>query len=312
MTTDLDGDYPHRVKPKLRQYDHTLDYDGVNEFLVRVFSAQGPHQNWVQPRWEYMHYHPYLDESTLPRIGVWELDGEMKALVHHEHRMGEVYFEVASGHESLKPEMLEYAAEHLAGADDKGPYLAAFIDDRDSEFQDAARARGFEQVEKGAEATSTLSLDRPLPGSEVPAGFRVTDIEHDGDILKLHRLLHRGFNHPGEPDPADLPGRRKMQSAPNFRKDLNIVVAAPNGDFVSLCGMWFEPVNRVAMVEPVCTDPDFRRMGLGKAAVLEAIRRCRKLGATVAYVGSTLPIYRSVGFSKVYTQHRWVKRLDAV
>lgn len=39
-------------------------------------------------------------------------------------------------------------------------------------------------------------------------------------------------------------------------------------------------------VEPVATDPDYRRMDLGKAAVLEGIRRCGELGAEVAYVGS--------------------------
>ena len=80
--------------------------------------------------------------------------------------------------------------------------------------------------------------------------------------------------------------RRKMQSGPNFRADLTIVIGAPTGDFVSFCGMWYEPVNKIAYVEPVATDPDFRRMGLAKAAIWEGIRRCAVLGATVVYVGS--------------------------
>jgi predicted N-acetyltransferase YhbS len=302
---------PTGRKPAVRPYEHELDYERVNEFLVRTFSTEGVPRNWIQPRWEYMHFHPCLDRSSLPRIGVWELDGDVVALAHHEHRMGEVYFEVAAGYESLKPGMLDHAGEHLAGEGPQGRYVAAFIDDRDIEFQEAAAARGFEQSEKGAETTSTLALDRSLPGHEVPTGFRVTDVGQEDDILRLHRLLHRGFNHPGEPDPADLPGRRRMQSAPNYRRDLNVVVAAPGGDLVALCGTWLEPVNRVAMVEPVCTDPDFRRMGLGRAAVLEGLRRCRDLGATLACVGSTLPVYTSVGFRPAYFQHRWVRRLDS-
>ena len=44
---------------------------------------------------------------------------------------------------------------------------------------------------------------------------------------------------------------------------MTIVIEGPTGDFVSLCGMWYQAVNKIAYVEPVATDPDFRRMGLG-------------------------------------------------
>jgi len=292
----------------IRPYDRSRDYDAVGDFLVRSYSTEGPHQNWTQPRWEYMHFHPYLDEATLPRIGIWAAGGETVAVVHHEHKLGEVYVEVAPGWSALKPEMLDYAAGHLAGTDDGGPYVAVYVDDRDRDFEQSAAARGFSRTDRWAEATSALALDASLPRGEVPAGFRVSDLKQDDDLAKLHRLLHRGFNHPGEPDPAELRGRRKMQSAPNYRKDLNVVVIAPGGDFVSLCGMWFEPVNRFGYVEPVCTDPDYRRRGLGRAAVLEGLRRCARLGATVAY-SSILEFYLSMGFRQVYAQHRWVKKL---
>jgi GNAT superfamily N-acetyltransferase len=256
-----------------------------------------------------MHFHPLVDESSLHRIGVWEDEGEMVALVHHEHRMGEVYFEVAPAYADLKPTMLDHALEQLAGADDDGRYLAAYVDDRDENFQTAARERAFSRVEKGAEPMTELLADAVPPNAELPPGFRITDLEQDDDIMKVHRLMHRGFDHPGEPDPADLPGRRRMQSAPNFRRDLAVAVAAPDESFASCCWMWYEPVNRFGYVEPVCTDPDHRRLGLGRAAVIEGVRRCVGLGATRAYVGSTLPIYRSIGFRQVYLQHRWVKRL---
>jgi ribosomal protein S18 acetylase RimI-like enzyme len=48
--------------------------------------------------------------------------------------------------------------------------------------------------------------------------------------------------------------------------------------------------NSIANVEPVCTDPDYRRMGLGTAVVLEGIRRCGAEGAAIATagIGSTI------------------------
>ena len=55
-----------------------------------------------------------------------------------------------------------------------------------------------------------------------------------------------------------------------------------------------------------CT-PDYRRMGLGKAAVLEGVRRCAKLGATVAHVGSDEEFYKALGFRKNHVQECWRK-----
>jgi len=89
------------------------------------------------------------------------------------------------------------------------------------------------------------------------------------------------------------------------------VVAAPNGNFVSYSGQWHDSVNQIAYVEPVATDPDFRRRGLGKAAVLEGIRRCGALGATVAFVGSDLEFYKAIGFRKIYTSRCWMKYIEA-
>ena len=120
-------------------------------------------------------------------------------------------------------------------------------------------------------------------------------------------MLWRGFNHPGEPPAGGEAERRKMQSVPRFRKDLNIVAVAPGGQFAAYAGLWFDPTNRLAYVEPVATDPDYRRLGLGKAAVQEGLRRCAALGADSAYVGNDLPIYRSIGFTRIYTTCCWEK-----
>jgi predicted N-acetyltransferase YhbS len=98
-----------------------------------------------------------------------------------------------------------------------------------------------------------------------------------------------------------------MQTGPHFRKDLTIVVETPNGDFVAFSGLWFDPVNRFGYVEPVATDPDYRRMGLGTAAVLEGIRRCGELGATVAYAGTDMPFYLDMGFKKLFTMNCWIR-----
>jgi predicted N-acetyltransferase YhbS len=52
----------------------------------------------------------------------------------------------------------------------------------------------------------------------------------------------------------------------------------------------------MAYVEPVATDPDYRKMGLAKAAIYEAVLRAAKLGAKEAYVISSQQFYYNIGF----------------
>jgi hypothetical protein len=53
------------------QYQRSEDFLRVGQFLVDTYQPGIQHDNWLQPRWEYMHYHPALDETALDRIGLW-------------------------------------------------------------------------------------------------------------------------------------------------------------------------------------------------------------------------------------------------
>ncbi len=301
---------------KLRTYRHDVDFDRVGEFLVDTFSnsasVSGGQINWLQPRWEYMHFHPLINQIDLDSIGVWEADGEIVAVVHPEHSMGEAYFELHPEYSHLKPEMLKHAEDRISVETGTGRQLRVWINDEDAEFREVLVASGYTSENRHDPMTfrSTSGIQTE---PELPEGFRIQSLAEDDDLYKVHRLLWRGFGHGDEPvdDSEDgralmgIEGRRLMGTAPNFRRDLNIVVVAPNGDFVSYCGMWIEPVNRLAYVEPVATDPDYRRMGLGMAAVLEGVRRCGVEGAAEACVGSTMPFYRSMGFEKRYCSELW-------
>ena len=201
------------MRIKFRHYNGPDDYRRVDDFLIEHYQPGNQDGNWIEPVWEYMHGHAWLDKSSLGKIGIWEDAGKIVSVVHYESRVGEVFF----------------------------------------------------------------------------------------------RVLWRGFDHPGEPPAEELDDQKNMQDTPNFKHSLKIVVEAPNGDFASFCGMWYVPTHKYAYVEPVATDPDYRRMGLGKAAVLEGIRCCGSLGATVAYVGSDQKFYQAIGFKKVYLSECWVK-----
>ncbi len=291
---------------KTRPYARETDFDKVGQFLIRTYDTTADHVNWLGPRWEYMHYlkHSLIGEYDFSVIGIWETGGQIVAVVHPEEKMGLAYFEVAPDHSALKNDMLTYAEKHLHKCEDSAKVLTILINDRDDRFQCLATERGYVKQTWG-EPMSHFIIPDPFPEITLPDGFRLKSLADDNDLVKVHTAMWRGFNH-GDNPPADgIEHRRFMQSAPNFRKDLNIVVEAPTGQFVSYCGMWYEPVHRIAYVEPVATDPDYRRMGLASAAVLEGIRRCGQQGATVAYVGTNKRLYLSMGFQQIYNRSAW-------
>ena len=296
-----------------RRYDHTTDYDAVGAFLVRTYAPtkDGPHRNWLQSRWEYMHYHPAIfdKQDDLSRCGLWLDGGEIVGAVHFEDRMGVVYLQLDPAYSQLKREMLEVAAENLAGDFKIGRAVHVYIDEQDDAWHQVALELGYERMldEGFAEVTTRLEASQVPETMDTPSGFEIIGLDEDDDVRKVHRVMHRGFNHEGEPPEDELDDRRRKLCAPSLRKDLTVVARAASGDFVSFCGMWIDAVNRIAYVEPVATDPDYRRQGLGTAVVLEGVRRCVAEGATVAYVGSDQAFYRSMGFELAHCHRIWRK-----
>jgi len=295
------------VAISFRQYSFS-DFKLVSDFLIVNYQPGNQDGNWLQPAWEYMHTHPALDESSLERIGIWESAGDIAAVVHYESSLGEAFFQMRPGYIELKPAMLEHAENYLRAETERGKRrLQVYVNDYDQEFEALVKSRGYEICRHCARPISRFTTTDPISVIDLPEGFRVKSLADDNNLRKIHRVLWRGFDHDGEPPEEGIADRVKMQSGPNYRKDITIVVEEPAGDFVSFCGMWYEPVNRTAYVEPVATDPDFRRMGLGRAAVEEGIRRCLKLGAREVFVGSDMAFYQAIGFTKLFDANCWVK-----
>jgi predicted N-acetyltransferase YhbS len=292
-----------------RCFDKNRDFAAIYDFLVGLYRPGNRDGNWFGAIWEYAYTHGWFDDSAVERIGVWEDGGRIVGVATYELRLGEAFLNTHADYAHLKPEMLAHAELNLIETDPEGRRcLRVFVQDSDKEFEQVVRARGYVRQPESDRPMSHLPIaEAPLPG-RLPDGLRLMSLADENDLFKVARVLHRGFDHSGELPEDAVRGVRKMQSGPHFRTDLTMVVVGPGGEYVAYAGTWFDAVNRLAYVEPVATDPDFRRRGLGRAAVLDGIRRCGREGATVAYVGTIKPFYLSFGFRQVQTTNCWVKR----
>ena len=296
----------------VRSYDHPTDFERVGRLLVDAYRPGDRLPVWLESRWEYMHFHPLIVGQPIDRFGVAEQDGRIVGIVHFEDNPAINFLQVRPGHEPAIPPLLDWAEHRLGGTSRRfGPgTLGIVVNEFDGALREAVRVRGFVEHPEVAEESSSLELGPALPEVALPAGFRLQSLAEEDDLRKVSRVLWRGFDHGDEPPDEDVAGRALAHSAPKFRRDLTIVAVEPGGQYAAFSGMWFMPENAVAYVEPVATDPAFRRLGLGRAAVLESLRRVRALGARVAWVGSDLPFYRALGFELRYRSPLWVRTLS--
>jgi predicted N-acetyltransferase YhbS len=313
---------------KFHKYEPDRDFLRVRDFLVDTFSLTDKPLNWRLERWNYARYFvtPLLatdgvgepdmsayqaairlfDAST----GVWENEaGEVAGVVNIEHAdkshsgWGEAFFQHHPDYDFLLPEMLDFAEAKLRNRERNRLFILIY--DHDEALQAVAGARGYRRNDEYTRWDSVFTIQGELPGYTLPEGYRLQSMADDNDLERRRKAFGLGFNHIDPHDWPSLLANQELQKAPDYRRDLDLYVVAPDGDFVSFCIVWWDERNRIAMLEPVGTVAEHRRKGLARAVVLEAIRRAAALGAEKVFVGSDQAFYQSLGFKLTYAGHHW-------
>lgn len=275
-------------------------YQAVCDFLIAV-NSEKKHINWNWARWEWMYAHPYCDREKLNTIGLWMDGNSVVGAAIYDLFHGEAFCGALDGYDALLPEILEYAYANLR--DENG--LGIAVRDDDISVQELLDRLGYHKAEQ-AEPIACLDLNAPLD-YKLSAGFSIREIHFPEDNLTYQTAVWKGFDHEG--DYAELEKMLANKALPpNRRSELCLAVVDEHGEFASLCTCWYDERTDYAYVEPVCTIPKYRGMGLGKAVVLEALRRCNALGAKHTFVISDQAFYKKLGFMP-HSQYIFFKKI---
>ena len=104
--------------------------------------------------------------------------------------------------------------------------------------------------------------------------------------------------------------------SPAYVPEHDLVAVAPDGRIAAFTVFWPDAELSLAQFEPVGTDPDFHRMGLGRAVISEALRRLAAAGIEQARVmtngdnHAAIALYESCGFARVDTLADWYGPTD--
>jgi len=181
--------------------------------------------------------------------------------------------------------------------------LQAWVMDGDDVSLELLTRRGFRQPDPYKwYAYHVQELDGPIAQPSIPDGFTLRTVNGDGD-LRERVEVHRAAWDPSRVTEESY--RNVMRTWP-YRPDLDCVLEAPDGAFVSYVLCWYDEVNRVGEFEPVGTHAGFRRRGFGAAVCTYALQRLREEGAqkAIVYAGGrdedlqARALYESLGFRR--------------
>jgi GNAT superfamily N-acetyltransferase len=300
----------------LRPYNHEDDFWRVRAFLREVSLINGRRDwSWPVVRWDYWywHIHENIFHFELPEVvWVWEEAGQIAAVVNPDGP-GEAFFQVhpARGCPALETEMLDVAEARLTTVEDGQRGLTVWVPAHDKARQQRAAARGF-QPAGTPEHQRRRRLGGPIPAVPLAPGYTLRPVGDEPDLPARSWVSWKAF-HPNEPDVRyeGWTWYRNVQRAPLYRRDLDLVAVAPDGEHASFCTVWLDDVTRTAVFEPVGTHPAHQKRGLGKAVMAEGLRRAERLGATLATVGSysaaAHALYASMGFTEFDLSVPWRK-----
>ena len=311
----------HLLRLSPRRYQDDADYWRVREFLRQVFVLNGRRElSWHVNRWDYWRWHGVenIEHFRLEDVvSIWETaDGRIAAVLNPEGA-GEAFMHLHPGlaAPALVEEMLDVAEAHLAAPGRDGQRrLRVWAGEHDASRQAILAGRGYAPQQDGLEYQRRLSLEAPIPEAPAPVDYSLRALGEADELPRRSWVSWQAF-HPDEPDEryGGYDWYHNIQRAPLYRRDLDLVAVAANGDFAAFCTVWFDDVTRTGVFEPVGAAPAHHRRGLGRALMCMGLRRLKWLGATQAHVGSYSPaahgLYEAVGFTEYDLSRPWVKAL---
>jgi GNAT superfamily N-acetyltransferase len=212
----------------------------------------------------------------------------------------------------LENEMLAYAEENFYAVKEDGSrniYMPIFEDD--TQRQEIAQNRGYKK-KPGWGHHYRRNLDSSIPDASLPSGYSIRSMGGVEDYPARSWASWRAF-HNDEPDKnydGDHAWYANLQSAPLYRRDLDVIAVASDGSIAAFCTIFYDDYTRSAVTVLVGTAAEHWRHGLGKAVMTEGLRRLKVLGCTLVFsTAHEEPadyLYRSV-MQEMKVTDTWIK-----
>lgn len=292
------------MMPEPRPYNDYRDFDKLRHILIAGRQADngtyyvhiGDVNWWL--------FYPDQSAEFSQRIYLWEENDEVLGwcLLTPDEGYWDVFAHPRLCGTGQAKAMFRWAEERLTamvrakGGDTVGVF---WIAEGDGWRRAWLEQQGY--VLRDAHPLFTRSLADPILEPTLPTGYSIRASAGEAEAESRARASYAAFQSTWEWDKY-MNRRLSFMRSPVYDDERDIVAVAPDGTVAAFAIHWFDPVNKVGLFEPVGTHPDHHRKGLGKAVLLESLRRLRAGGMENAIVGTghdnegAIKLYESVGF----------------
>jgi mycothiol synthase len=204
----------------------------------------------------------------------------------------------------------EVAREH-----DQPARLRTHVREDQADWLDLLKSLGF-AIDRYS-YTMTRSLADPIAAPHIPDGFVIREFAGAQEAEQWVEMFNLSFiDHPGS-SLATIDEVHHYLEAPGYQQNLNLLAIAPDGTFAGFC--WstiyaeqnIRSGHQIGEIDLLGTRRGFRKLGLGRALLLEGLRQLKASGMETARLGvlannptGALRLYESAGFERLHT---WIR-----
>lgn len=309
------------MKTTCRSYQCEDDFWRMRAFLRQIFALNlYRERSWHVARLEYARWHTCLNCAgvRLEQVAtLWEVNGEIAAFIMPDGGLGEAHFCIhpTLRTRKLEEEMLSVAEERLAETlTDGSKRLVCWATEGDTLREELLARFGYKK-EGWPEQQFRRRLVSPVTPLPPAAGYTIRELGNGLELLERCYAsglgFHEGDIHIAVENRDDPRWYRNIQTAPLYRRDLDLVAVDPHSAIAAFCTIWFDDVTRSACFEPVATVPAHQRKGLARALMTEGLQRLQRMGAQWAFVSgyssAANALYRTVMGDDCELYEPWVK-----
>lgn len=174
------------------------------------------------------------------------------------------------------------------------------VDEREEKWRATLEASGWQHSGESQVQMAQEPATPPEPLA-LPAGFVLQD-ETERDSGSPHPLSKRNGSHIVE----------RLNECSLYNPELDLLIKDPDGAIAAYCVCWVDRGNHVGLLEPVRTEDEFQRRGLGRALLTEGIRRMMAQDAVCIKVThnnrnvAAQGLYRAAGFRPLFHKFEYV------
>jgi len=299
---------------QFRSYNKEKDFNPVMIFLAELYKKTNSYENWFPDRFE------NSSDTREDGIRIWEMISDTiiptrKKIVALTTRDSsrDFFLQVDPEFRYLEREMIKWVEQHfkvIQKGKEKRDKLRINILEGNTQRETLLTELGYKneqiygycRIRKG---------DFPIIDYLCPDNFEIRAIKRN-DFDQLASLIRKVFGH-GETFTAEV--LEWLASCSFYREELDLVAVTPNGVIASFCTFRMDPYSNIINLEPMGTNPEYRRMGLGKALITEGIKRSMKYNPPffsidgAANTPAANRLYDVTGFTEKYAIYSWEKEI---